>query len=98
MITTSPTDDGYIFYNKGAVVAIGNYGGGEFTLLETDNSTTTHPNGMVAMSLLRSKYTPDFYLQPVSPKHDIVFTNIKKYSKHPALININKDTFLAISK
>ena len=95
MITTSPTDDGYIFYNKGAVMGIGNYGGGKFTLLETDDSISTHPNGMVALSLLRHKYTPDFYLQPVSPKHDIVTTDIKKYSKHPALVNIDKETFFA---
>ena len=49
MILTSPTPDGYIFNQCGEVIGVGTYTEEDFFLLETDNTTSTHSNGMAAL-------------------------------------------------
>lgn len=93
MISTAPTTDGYIFYNSGEIVAVGSYTGGDFLLLETDNTTTNHRNGMIAMSYCRRKYTPEYYTMPV--KHPIpervadARQKFEQYKKHFALQGVH---------
>ena len=93
MISTAPTTDGYIFYHSGEVIAVGNYTGGNFTLLETDNTTTNHPNGMIAMSYCRKKYTPEYYNIPVkNPIPERVADarqRLEQYKKHFALQDVH---------
>ncbi len=93
MITTAPITDGYEFFNRGQLIAIGCYTSIGFELCELSNDVSVHPNGMVGMAYLRNKYTPEFYKQPVSEKHIIKPATIPLNSSkrlntflgHPAL-------------
>jgi hypothetical protein len=71
MITSTPTPDGYIFNLRGNHIAVGVYGNGDFTLIESDNTTTAHRSGMMALAYLRQKHTPEFYSMPVKACNDI---------------------------
>lgn len=95
MITSTPLTDGYEFFNSGKLIAIGCYTSLGFELCELDNTVTVHSNGMVGMAYLRGKYTPEYYKQPVSKKHQIPATLPLRHSKkldvfrgHPALKDV----------
>ena len=88
MITTAPITDGYEFYNKGSLIAIGCYTSLGFELCELTNDVSVHPNGMVGMAYLRSKDTPEYYHKPIAEKHVI------KPSKIPLTSSKRLNTFL----
>lgn len=91
MITSKPIDNGYEFYNKGQLIAIGGYTTLGFELCELSNNISVHANGMLGLSYLRSKYTPEFYKTPVSPRHVIPTVPLRaskrldNFMGHPAL-------------
>ncbi len=88
MITSAPIQDDYEFFNKGSLIAIGCYTNLGFELCELTNDVSVHPNGMVGMAYLRSKYTPEYYLKPIAEKHVI------KPSKIPLSSSKRLNTFL----
>jgi hypothetical protein len=94
MILSNPTPDGYIFSLKDETIGVGTYTDDGFTLLECDNSTSTHRNGMLALVHLRVKHTPEFYNVPVKP-HNLIMPRVKevankleRYYNHPALKDV----------
>lgn len=96
MITVKHLDHGYAYIFDGKEIAVGEYDGGEFILLEEE--TVTHwSNAMLALSYIRGKYTPSFYtktiLRPVV--EDNSKTTITRYKGHVALQTIDKEAFMA---
>ena len=92
MMTVSHTPDGFIYNLKGEVIGIGTYTGTEFILLESDNTTSTHYNGMTAMSYLRNKYTPEYYTMPLKKSNIVIpreTNKLSKYKAHPALEGVH---------
>lgn len=71
MILTTTTANGYTFDLRGEMIAVGTYSNDGFILLETDNTCTSHTNGMQALGYLRGKYTPEYYKMPVKPQNVI---------------------------
>jgi len=94
MILTSPTPDGYIFNFRGEVIGIGTYTEEDFFLLETDNTTSTHSNGMAALGYMRMKYTPEYYKVPVKSYNNIqpriseTKHDLTKFKQHQALVGV----------
>lgn len=96
LLTTAPTEDGYVFYLDGELVAIGSYVKSGFILIETDDTTSRHDNGMRAMAHLRRKHMPEFYNKPVNPAYDIKprtadepRSSFDKFKSHPLLQGVN---------
>lgn len=96
MITSTPTPDGYIFNLRDETIGVGSYAGDDgFILLEKDDTTSKHRNGMLALVHLRQKYTPEFYLQPV--KRDVFMpvdkqnerSKLSKYVEHASLKGVH---------
>lgn len=89
MITFNHTKDGYEFINNEKPIAIGCYSKLGFELYELDGSNTVHGNGMLAMSYVREKYTPEYYTSHVSNVLPVETEDntakIRKYSGHKSL-------------
>lgn len=93
MILTSPTPNGYTFNLHGEMIAVGTYGNGMFTLLESDDTVTTFENGMQALGHLRTKHTPEFYAAPVRkglmPEAGAKINKLEKYAKNKLLEGVH---------
>lgn len=93
MILTTPTPNGYTFNLRDQMIAVGTYGNGQFTLLESDDTVTTYENGMQALGYLRTKHTPEFYKTPVRkgllPEGKSKVNNLEKYAKNKILEGVN---------
>lgn len=76
MITTQATPNGYIYNLNHEMIAVGSYQSNGFELLETDNTTSIHTSGMMALLYIRKKYTPEFYRMPVK-KHNIIAPRVE---------------------
>ena len=95
MILTSPIPDGYIFNQCGEVIGVGTYTEEDFFLLETDNTTSTHSNGMAALGYMRMKYTPEYYKVPlksyniIEPRVSETRHDLSKFKHHQSLVGVH---------
>lgn len=93
-IQTIHTAKGYQFLLNDVMLGEGEYDGGKFLLIESDD-LTEHDNGMLAMLYLNKKHNPDFYKQPVKPFNDIQKVDVNKFKKHPALAEVTMEVMFA---
>ena len=93
VITHKIIEDGYEFYNGDQLIAVGIYSSIGFEVAENDNGVSVHPNGVVALSYLRHKYTPEFYDKPVkfdfSKPAVIPGKRLDIFKSHPALHGVH---------
>lgn len=92
MVTHKVTGDGYEFYFKDSLIAVGSYTKLGFEVCENDDGVSVHPNGMVAMTYIKKKYTPEFYA--TIPKFDFTkpvagSNRLNTFKKHPALEGVH---------
>lgn len=90
MIVTVPIEDGYLYKLKEDVIGVGTYTDEMLMLLEPDNTTTSHSNGMIALSYLRGKYTPKYYLAPCKPRVVVIKEDkLSKFKNHLKLKGVH---------
>ncbi len=87
MITHITKDNGFEFFLNDSLIALGHYNDCGLELCENDHTNSTHTNGMLSLTYLREKYTPEYYQATVKEQFTVAsITRIdNKFKKHPAL-------------
>ncbi len=88
------TPRGYRFELNSVTIGEGEYGGGKFLLIDSDE-LTEHENGMAALRFLTQKHLPGYYSRPVKNNPLEAPMPITKFKNHPALKGVTKEVMFA---